>query len=121
MKISEFPDGYDAGTFNLYYHENSFSRGESRYNYGSNGHNRYDNSESFALRITDTNGKVQSDIVSDFEGKFSVANYKTKLTQKTVINHFQNRLNQNPENWSNYNLKCVFSAELSLSLRFVRT
>ncbi len=106
VKISEFPDGYDAGTFNLYYHENSFSRGESRYNYGSNGHNRYDNSESFALRITDTNGKVQSDIVSDFEGKFSVANYKTKLTQKTVINHFQNRLNQNPENWSNYYLLC---------------
>ena len=107
VKISEFPAGYDAGTFNLYYHENSFQRGGSRYNYGGFAGGDYDISrESFSLRITDTNGKIASDITSGFEGSFSPTVYETTLTEKTVINHFKNRLNQNPENWSNYYLLC---------------
>lgn len=109
VKISEFPAGYDVGNFNLHYYENSFQSSGSRYNYGGFAAGDYDiygSSESFSLRITDTNGKVQSDITSDFEGSSSPTTYETTLTEKTVINHFQNRLNQNPENWSNYYLLC---------------
>lgn len=107
VKISEFPAGYDAGSFNLYYHENSFQRGGSRYNYNASGdYDMYGSSESFSVRITDTNGKIQSDITSDFEGSSSPTTYETTLTEKTVINYFKNRLHQNPENWSNYYLLC---------------
>lgn len=107
VKISEFPDGYDAGTFNLYYHENSFQRGGNRYGGLAGGdYEMYSSSESFSLRITDTNGKIQSDVTSNFEGNFSPATYETNLTEKTVINHFLNRLNQNPQTWSNYYLLC---------------
>ncbi|NJN78134.1 MAG: tetratricopeptide repeat protein [Saprospiraceae bacterium] len=108
VKISEFPAGYDAGNFNLYFHENSFHNGGRPYgNSFEDGYDLYGNDhESFALRITDVDGKVQSDITSEFEGNFSSATYQTELTQKTVINHFQNRLDKNPENWANYYLLC---------------
>lgn len=94
VKVSEFPVGYESGNFSLYYHENYFSR------------RGYGRGQTFSIRITDADGKVQSDINSAFEGTFSPTTYDAKLTNKTVIKHFKNRLEKSPEAWSNYYLLC---------------
>lgn len=70
---------------------------------------------SFSLRITDTNGKLVKNIKSAAAGKVSNADYSPVVSDNFTINHFQQQLEQHPDELFNYYALCkaYFMADLT--------
>ena len=61
---------------------------------------------SFAIRLTDTKGKLQKNITSDLFGKNKVGSFKPKLKEKKWIDFFQKKIKKDNKDLKNYYLLC---------------
>ncbi len=95
-----FNDTYDEG--DGYYEKSDYDYGYS-YDYGG-GYSGSGNS--FAIRITDTEGKVFDDIQSSFDAQFQPLQYEETLIEKTLIQHYQKAIEDNPKDLKNYYFLC---------------
>jgi hypothetical protein len=70
---------------------------------------------SFALRITDTGGKLIKNIKSASPAKISDAQYQTTLSNNFAINYFQQQVEKDPDELFNYYALCkaYFMADLT--------
>ncbi len=111
VKCANHPDFTQNNTISLYYND-SYDEGDgyydqNNYNYDYNSGGDYSRvGVSFGIRLTDEKGKVYDDIASSFEGIYKPSNYSVKLEEHVLINHFKNKIDQNPADLKNYFFLC---------------
>ncbi|MFK8005762.1 MAG: transglutaminase domain-containing protein [Saprospiraceae bacterium] len=106
-----FNDQYDEGEINSNFDENFHTNSLKNKMYKSRGNQI----AKFALRVTNTDGKLMENISSDFLGKNKTRKYKSKLIEKQWIKSLQNKIEKDSTDWKNYYLlsKMYLLMELS--------
>ncbi len=95
-----FNDQYDEGTLSSNLDETINSHPFRNKNYQSRGNQI----AKFSLRITDRDGKLVENILSDFFGKNKTRKYEPKVIENIWIKSLQNKIEKDSTDWKNYYL-----------------
>jgi Tfp pilus assembly protein PilF len=105
VKCAGYPDFMQSNTLSLAYND-TYDEGDgfedNDFHVFNFTNNNIGSNLRFGIRITDTKGKVFSDIQSSFVSDYSSARYEFTQQNYTLISHFQQEIDKKPKDLKNY-------------------
>ncbi len=112
IKMAPLPKDRSDSKLRLGFHEqydngagpsddNSYGYYDDPYSYRG-----YQRAPTFALRLTDANGRVFTDVKSSFLGSHSPQQYKVTSERTTLLPYYHDKIDTSPEQWHWYYLLC---------------